>query len=67
MLVTETVYLSNKEFIHNYSDDGHYIIRNDGVEFADAYDLPTSGYTYTESEKLIPVEPEKEDDTDIVA
>ena len=62
MLVTETLIISNKEFIHNYSDDGHYIIRNDGVRYIDAIDLPESGYTYTESEDLIPIDNETEEE-----
>lgn len=64
MLITETVIISNKEFIHNYSDSGYYIVREDGQMFEDAMDLPESGHTYTETDKIIP-EP-IEDDTDIV-
>lgn len=60
MLVTENVVLSGRVFVHNYSDNNKYIIRNDGVEFANAYDLPTSGYTYTESNKDLPKEEENE-------
>lgn len=56
MLVTETVKLNERTFIHNYSDANMYIIRNDGVMFADAYDLPEKNYTYTESTKELPTE-----------
>lgn len=56
MLITETVKLNERTFIHNYSDANFYIIRNDGIFFADAYDLPESKYTYTESNKELPEE-----------
>lgn len=62
MLITEIIIIDNQEYIHNYSDNGHYIIRNDGVEFTDAIDLINSGYTYIESDKLIP---EQEDYNEI--
>lgn len=54
MIVTETVEISGREFIHNYSDE-HYYIQKTGTEevYNEAYDLPTSGYTYFETDKKI--------------
>ena len=39
-----------------YSDTGHILIRNDGVEYDEAVDVETSPYTYTESEKMLGTE-----------
>lgn len=49
MLVEKVVKIDGKEYIERYSDDGHMVIRNDGVCFDDAIDLPEAEYTYTES------------------
>lgn len=57
MIITETVIIRNKEFIHNYSDEGYYIER-DGILYADAMDLPENGYVYTETDQLIEIEEE---------
>lgn len=38
---------------HTYSDENKKIIRNDGIEFDEAFDVEDSGYTYTESENHI--------------
>ena len=56
MLITEEIKINKKKFIHNYSNNNKYIIRNDGVEYEDAIDLTESGYTYTESDKDLPKE-----------
>lgn len=53
MLITENIEINGQSFVHNYSDAGKYITRNDGLEFEDAIDLPESGNTYTESDKDI--------------
>lgn len=43
-----------------YSDTGHYIIQNGtGAKYTEAIDPMSMNRTYTESEKLIPVEPEE--------
>ena len=62
MLITENVKINNKEFIHNYSDSEFYI-KKDGTEelYVNAYDLPESGYTYTETDKKI-----EDEDEDII-
>lgn len=35
-----------------YSDDGKYVVREDGAVFYDAIDVENSGHTYTEGEPL---------------
>jgi len=52
MIITETVYIRNKQFIHTYSDEGFLIERN-GVRYSDAMDLPEMGYTYIETGEKI--------------
>lgn len=53
MLITENIMYLGKLFVHNYSDSNFYIRRNDDIEFADALDTPTAGWTYTETNKPI--------------
>lgn len=52
MLITETVTIDEKEYIHNYSDVGNYIER-DEILYDKAYDPPEAGYIYTESDTPI--------------
>lgn len=60
MIITERVELNEKEFIHNYSDEGFYIQKQGTDEiYSDAYDLPEFNYVYIETDKKI--EPEEED------
>lgn len=47
-IITETVTINGKQFIHTYSDDGMTIIR-DGVEYEEAYDPINTGRTYSET------------------
>lgn len=62
MIITETVEINNKEFIHNYSDENFYI-RKIGTEeiYSDAYDLLEMGHTYEETEEKI-----EENNNDII-
>ena len=57
MLVTETITKGGKEYLHNYSDAGFYIER-DEVLYADAIDPIDSGRTYAETD--IPIDPDSE-------
>lgn len=58
MLVTESVTIGGKPFIHNYSDEGKPIKQIEtGNIFSDAYDVPTANYTYHETEEPKPEEP----------
>lgn len=44
-----------------YSDIHHYIIQNEtGAKYTEAIDVVPMRYTYTESEEVIPEEPEVE-------
>lgn len=38
--------------VRTYSDQGKMLVRNDGVEYAEAIDVEGIGYTYTEGEDL---------------
>jgi len=49
MLITEEIEIDGRMFKHNYSDINHYIIREDGVKFADAIDVIDTKHVYTES------------------
>jgi len=61
MLVTETITIGDREFIHTYSDAGKLIIQlGTGIEYAEALDLATYPKEYVESEKDI--EPEETED-----
>lgn len=53
MLVTEQITINNHEYIHNYSDAGFYIER-DEIYYADAIDPLNMGRVYTETD--IPIE-----------
>ena len=54
MLINEIIVLDGREFRHNYSNEGYYIVRNDDVKYIDAIDILESSYTYTESDEKIP-------------
>ena len=60
MLITETVTIDEREYIHNYSDIGNYIER-DEILYDKAYDPPEAGYIYTESDTPIII-PTNEDE-----
>lgn len=53
MLVTETVEINGRQYLHNYSDAGYKIQRN-GVLYDDALDAVDSGRVYTETD--VPIE-----------
>lgn len=59
MLITETISINNKHYLHNYSDAGFKISR-DGVLYDDALDPIDSGRTYTETDVPVPVDDEEE-------
>lgn len=52
MIITETVTIRNKEYIHTYSDEG-YLIERDGDRYFDALDLPGMDYVYIETDEKI--------------
>ena len=58
MLHTDNIEISGIPFIHNYSDNGFMIEREDGKRFSDAKDLATENHTYVETDE--PIEPESE-------
>lgn len=60
MLHTDNIEIEGTLFIHNYSDSGFMIEREDGKRFSDAKDLTTENHTYIETDEPIPTEPEDE-------
>lgn len=52
MIITETVTINGRTFIHTYSDNSMKIIR-DGIEYDEAYDPIDTGRVYTETEHII--------------
>ena len=58
MIVQEFV----NDLVYTRSDSGYYIIQNEtGQKYEDAWDTLPCGYTYSESEELIP----KREDNDV--
>ena len=54
MIKTEEVILNDKTFIKTYSDEEFYIRKVDTDEiYSEAFDLPTTNYTYEETEEKI--------------
>lgn len=48
MIITETVTINGRQFVHTYSDAGMMIERDD-IEYDEAYDPADTGRTYTET------------------
>lgn len=58
MIVQEFI----NDLVYTRSDSGYYIIQNEtGQKYEDAWDSLPCGYTYSESEELIP----KREDNDV--
>ena len=55
MLITETIFINDKQYMHNHSDAGFKICR-DGVLYDDALDPVDSGRMYTETDIPVPVD-----------
>lgn len=51
MIVVETFYINEHEFIRTYSDAGRYVVR-DGIEYSEACDPAEFGRTYTEGDVI---------------
>lgn len=48
-IITEILYINNKEFTRNYSDAGRYVVRY-GNSYSEACDLSEFNRQYTEGE-----------------
>lgn len=48
-IITEILYINNKEFTRNYSDAGRYVVR-DGISYSEACDPSEFNRQYTEGE-----------------
>lgn len=46
-------------FIETRSDDGRFVVRDDGIEFEIGFDALSHKRTYTEGRKIPPPEPEQ--------
>lgn len=58
MIITE--YLNNNKFVKHYSDKNVYILQTEtGRKFDSATDIVPCRYTYTETEEVIPVKPQR--------
>ena len=55
MIIQETVIIDGKQFKHTFSDSNFYI-KKEGTEeeYAEAFDVMTSTFTYIETDKQIP-------------
>lgn len=60
MIITETILINNKEYIHTYSSSG-FMIERDGVCYAEAIDPVGFDRTYTETNELMEDEATAED------
>lgn len=61
MIVQEIVTINDKQFKHTFSDANYYI-QKEGTEeeYAEAFDIPASTFTYVETDKQVPHEGEDE-------
>lgn len=61
MIIQEIVTINDKQFKHIFSDSNFYI-KKEGTEeeYAEAFDVMTSTFTYVETDKQIPHEEEDE-------
>lgn len=61
MIITETLTINGRTFVHTYSDSGYMIKQGGtGATYSEAYDPADIGRTYTETDESI----ESETDTD---
>lgn len=57
MIVIETVTINGNEFKHTFSDSNYYIQKEGTDEvYAEAFDAVPSEFTYTETNKQIPID-----------
>ena len=61
MIIQEIVTINDKQFKHTFSDSNFYI-KKEGTEeeYAEAFDVMASTFTYVETDKQIPHEEEDE-------
>jgi hypothetical protein len=59
MIITEfyTTRPDGVNLYRTYSDNGFFIEQNTGAVYSEAIDVENSGFTYTETDTLIPDEP----------
>jgi hypothetical protein len=61
MIVQEIITIDDKQFKHTFSDANYYI-QKEGTEeeYIEAFDVPTSTFTYVETDKQVPHEDKDE-------
>lgn len=55
MAIITNYYRTRKDGVklfRTYSDDGRYVVREDGTVYTEAIDVENSGHTYTEGDLL---------------
>lgn len=56
-------YLNNGTLIQHYSDLGVYLVQNEtGIKYSDPVDIVPCPYTYTETDEVIEIEEEPEEE-----
>lgn len=56
MILTEKLIINDKTHIRTYSNEGRYLIREDGAVYEEAVDVENSGHTYTEGDIMPDIE-----------
>lgn len=64
MAIVKEYFMARKDGVilnRTFSDEGFFILQNEtGIEYSEAVDVEDAPYTYSETDKLIPVEEEEE-------
>lgn len=50
-ILTQTLYINNREFTHTYSDANRYVVR-DSISYQEAYDPTEFNRTYTQGDLI---------------
>lgn len=64
MIIREEMKVNERNFIHTYSDENRYVVR-DGVKYVDAIDPAEFDRTYTEGDYISPPEEVIPDDEEL--
>ena len=65
-MIVKEYFMTRKDGVilnRTYSDAGFYILQNEtGIEYSEAVDVEDAPYTYSETDKPIPVEEDEEEE-----
>ena len=56
MILTEKLIINDKTYTRTYSNEGRYLIREDGAVYEEAVDVENSGHTYIEGDIIPDIE-----------